>query len=116
MATKTTILMGALIALGTAGAFAYADSETKHENDAIAELAKTKVSLSQAVTVAEQHVSGKASRAALEDEHGRLVYNVEVASAKKVMDVKVDSIDGKVISAKPDKADAEHEGQEEDEG
>lgn len=116
MATKKTTLIGALMVLGTAGAFAYADSEVKHENDAIAELAKTKVSLSQAITVAERHVSGKASRASLEDENGRLVYNVEVASAKKVMDVQVDSIDGKVISAKPDKADAEHEGQEEDEG
>ena len=116
MATKTTILMGALIALGTVGAFAYADSEAKHENDAIADLAKTKVSLSQAITVAEQHVSGKASRASLEDENGRLVYEIEVASAKKVMDVKVDSADGKVISSKPDKADAEQEGQEEDEG
>ncbi len=116
MAKKTIILMGTLIALGTAGAFAYASSEKKHENDAIAELAKTKVSLSQAISVAEQHVSGKASRASLEDEHGRLVYNVEVASAKKVMDVKVDSTNGKVISAKPDKADAEHEGQEEDGG
>lgn len=115
MTTKTTILAGMLIALITGGTLAYANPGAKHENDAIAELAKARISLSEAITTAERHASGKAVHATLEDKNGRPVYDIEVASADKVMDVRVDGADGKIISAKQDKADVEHEDHEEDE-
>ena len=78
------------------------------ENDALAILT-TKVSLSQAVATAEQHVAGKASRAELEKHKDRLVYDIEVISGKKVMDVMVDPENGKVLAAKEDKADHNQE-------
>jgi uncharacterized membrane protein YkoI len=74
------------------------------ENDALA-IATAKIGLTQAVTAAEQHVGGKASRAEYEQHKGQWVFDVEVVKGNTVMDVKVDSTSGKVIAATEDKAD-----------
>lgn len=74
------------------------------ENDALA-IESAKIGLTQAVTAAEQHVGGKASRAEFEKHKGLWVFDVEVVNGKKVMDVKVDSMNGKVIAATEDRAD-----------
>ena len=52
-----------------------------------------------------EHAGGRASRAELENENGRLVYDVEVADNTKTTDVKVDAADGSVVSAQADRAD-----------
>ena len=96
----------AIIAVGlaTAGVFAYANQSTATENDALADLAKAKISLVDAVNAAQQHTGGKATRAELEGERGTTVFNVEVATADlKVLDVRVDAITGKVLGTKEDK-------------
>ncbi len=74
------------------------------ENDALA-IESAKISLTQAITTAEQHVNGKAARAEFEKHKGQWLFDVEVVNGKKVMDVKVDSMNGKVISAVEDKTD-----------
>ncbi len=74
------------------------------ENDALA-IAGAKISLTQAVAAAEQHVGGKASQAEYEHEKGQSVFEVEVVKDKSVMDVKVDPMSGQVIAAVEDKAD-----------
>ena len=76
-------------------------------NDGMA-IKTAKISLTQAVTAAEQHVVGKASRAEFEKHKGQWVFDVEVVGDKKVMDVKVDPESGKVLAATEDKAD-EHD-------
>ncbi|TKB24279.1 peptidase M4 [Desulfopila sp. IMCC35006] len=81
------------------------------ENDAL-EVPATRITLSQAVTTAEQHVPGKASRAELEKHDGQWVFDVEVVKESKVMDVKVDPASGKVLAAAEDKADSGDEGHE----
>jgi uncharacterized membrane protein YkoI len=48
-----------------------------------------------------------AASARLEDENGRFVYEVEVIDSGKSTDVKIDSGDGKVLSARADER--EHE-------
>jgi uncharacterized membrane protein YkoI len=106
------ILMAAGVA--TAGGLAYSQQQSATQNDAIADLAKAHISLTQAVAIAEQHAGGKASRAELEDENGQLVYGVEVSDATKTMDVKVDATDGRVVSAQLDAADQESENESED--
>lgn len=102
------LIMAAGIA--TAAGLAYAKSDAG-ENDAIADLAKAKVTLTQAVGAAEAQSGGKATKAELEGERGAVVYQVEVVTAdNKVFDVKVDAADGKVLSSKQDQADrGEHE-------
>ncbi|MGB5062966.1 MAG: PepSY domain-containing protein [Candidatus Competibacter sp.] len=74
------------------------------ENDALA-IAGAKISLTQAVAAAEQHVGGKASRAEYEHEKGQSVFEVEVIKDKSVMDVKVDPMSGQVIASAEDKTD-----------
>jgi uncharacterized membrane protein YkoI len=78
------------------------------ENDALA-AGKAKITLTQAVMVAEQaHAGGKASKA--EFEHSAQfggVYDVELVSGTKVVDVKVDAQKGVVLSSTDDKADAD---------
>lgn len=108
----SALLMAAGIA--TAGGLAYAKSAAG-ENDALADLAKAKITLTQAIGAAEAHSNGKATKAELEGERGTVVYDVEVVTADhKVFDVKVDAADGKVLSSKQDQADrGEHDDKDE---
>lgn len=106
MKSKITI-PALLVAAGiaTAGGLAFAKT-SGGENDAIADLAKAKITLVQAVSAAEAQAGGKATKAELEGERGTLVFDVEVVTAdNKVFDVKVDAADGKVLSSKLDQAD-----------
>jgi uncharacterized membrane protein YkoI len=108
---KRKILIPALIMAGvaTAGGLAYAQQSAPKQNDAIVDLAKARISLAQAIAIAEQKTGGKASHAELENEKGALVYDVEVTDGTKTTDVKVDAADGRVVSAQPDTADDESE-------
>lgn len=93
------------VGVATAGGLAYAKS-AEADNDAIVDLAKAKITLTQAISAAEAHVSGKATQAELEGERGAVVYEVEVVAAdSKILDVKVDAADGKVLSSKLDLGD-----------
>jgi uncharacterized membrane protein YkoI len=93
------------IALAAAGTVAYA-AKGGIENDAMA-IAKAKIPLTQAITVAEQHANGKAARAEYENSKQGWVYEIEVVSGTKVFDVKVDADKGTVISSVEDKADSD---------
>ncbi len=66
---------------------------------------KERISLSQAVAVAEKAAEGRASRAEYEKTGNSGVYEVEVVGAQGVFDVKVDAGKGTVISSAPDKHD-----------
>ena len=103
------IIIPALIlaaAVSTAGGLAYAKQSGAMEEDSAADLARAKISLTQAIGSAESHVAGKAVKAELDSEKGALAFEVEVITAdKKVMDVRVDANDGKVLSSQFDTAD-----------
>ena len=100
------------IGIAAAGTVAYAAAGST-ENDALA-IMKAKISLTQAVTTAEQHVNGKAARAEYENTKQGWVYDVEVISGAKVFDVKVDGDKGTVISSAEDKADRDDDHDEKD--
>lgn len=82
-------------------ASAYSASQTS-ENDAAA-ISGAKITLSQAISAAEQHVQGKAARAELEHSKGKLVFDVEVVNGAKTFDVKVDPEKGTVLASTEDK-------------
>ncbi len=110
--TISALIMAAGVA--TAGGLAYAKTSLT-ENDAITDLAKAKITLTQAVGAAEAHASGKATKAEIEGEHGTVVYEVEVVAAdNKVFDIKVDAADGKVLSSKQDQTDRGEKNDEKD--
>ncbi|HPB90589.1 MAG TPA: PepSY domain-containing protein [Rugosibacter sp.] len=98
--------------IAAAGTVAYA-AQGGMENDAMA-ITKAKIPLAQAVTTAEQHANGKASRAEYEHSKHGWVYDVEVVSGAKVFDVKVDADKGTVISSAEDKADRDDDHDKED--
>ncbi len=100
---KRKFYLAALAAL-SATAIGSAQAAKPAENDALA-IAGAKISMTQAVTAAEQHVGGKASRAEYERHKGHWVFDVEVVKDRNVMDVKVDPANGKVIAATEDKID-----------
>lgn len=117
MRKKHAIIAGVLTAAALATTAVYADRREGGEGNEAAALAQAKVSLVQAITAAEQHVNGKAARAELEDENGKLVYEVEVLAGNTFTDVKVDIATGQVMSAQADTPDRErgegqHEGHE----
>ncbi len=101
--TKIFLLTAALAAAGSA---AYAAKSDMH-NDA-ASIVHAKLSLTQAIGVAEQHANGKASRAEFEHAKRGWVYDVEVVSGVQVFDVRVDADSGVVIASREDEAD--HDG------
>jgi uncharacterized membrane protein YkoI len=98
--TKLSLLA---IAIATTAAVAYA-AKGGIENDALT-INKAKISLSQAATIAEQHINGKASRAEYENSKQGWAYDVEVVNGAKVFDVRVDADKGTIISSAEDKAD-----------
>lgn len=75
-------------------AFATAYVAIYTENDVLA-IESSKISMTQAVTTAEQYVGGKASRPEYEKQKGQWVLDVEVVKGKQFMDVSVDPISGK---------------------
>lgn len=97
-----------IIAAGVAAAagLAYANESSGSESEATADLAKAKVSLSQAVATAETQAGGRAIKAELDGKGGVVAFKVEVVKPdNKVMDVKVDAVDGKVLSSLADTPD-----------
>jgi uncharacterized membrane protein YkoI len=109
MKRKLSVSLAAALAAAAIGGGAYAAKADK-EDDAVA-IVNAKVTLTQAVTAAEQHVGGKAAKAEFEQsKNGKWTFDVEVVKdAKTVMDVKVDADTGKVLSATADTADHDDE-------
>lgn len=87
----------AILVLGAGQALAVNDARS---------LDQAKISLSQAIASAEQHVGGQAAKAEFDNstKHG-LVYEVEVVKGTKIYDVKIDAQSGKVISSVEDMED-----------
>ena len=76
------------------------------ESDVLA-FAKARISLTQAIAIAEQSVGGKAAKAGFEHTSQKRTYEVEIVKDGKVMDVKVDADTGNVISSSDDDDDWE---------
>ena len=103
--TKIAIAISGAV-LAASGIAAYAANTM--ENDAT-RLPVTKITLSQAVSAAEQQANGRATRAELEHTKIGVVFDVEVVSGTKVFDVRVDADKGTVISSAEDKAENDDE-------
>lgn len=108
MNSKRALLVGTLLVFAsgmTAASVAFA----KHDRrEAPIDLSKATVTMSQAIATAEQQAGGRATRAKLENETGKLLYEVKVAGKDKTIEVKVDAQDGKVLAAGPDPHEHKH--------
>jgi uncharacterized membrane protein YkoI len=108
MRSKKAIIVATVLALG-AGTAAFAKGRG---NDAVSELAQAKITLAQAITAAEQHVGGQATKAELERHKGKTAFEVEVVKGSAVSKVVVDATDGKVLATAADRED--HDGEQDD--
>lgn len=94
----------ALIGAVFAGAAVAALAAATPVNDALSS-ASAKVSIAQAISTAEQHVGGKASRAEFEKTKDGNAYDIEVIAGAKTFDVRIHADTGQVIASAEDKAD-----------
>lgn len=108
---RNQIISSAIIISAAVAGTAFATTEI--ENDAQAVLG-AKFSLAQAVSVAEQHVKGRAAAAEFEKSSGKLVYEVEVVVGSKVFDIEVDGMTGQVADVSEDSNDIEKDGGEDE--
>src|SRR5215468_7572152 len=97
MKPKRALVVGTVLAFATAITAASALAMGEH-NRAPVDVSKATVTMSQAIATAEQQAGGKATRAKLENETGKLLYEVKVAGKDKTTEVKVDATDGKVLA------------------
>jgi len=104
MKTNSYLVIGALAAAVLAGSWAYASQRDDRDDATRAASGPPAISLSQAIAIAEQHAQGNAISAELERDVGRAHYEVEVATAGRTVDVKVDVSDGSVIGAEAGRA------------
>ncbi|MBU6497821.1 MAG: hypothetical protein KGJ41_10095 [Rhodospirillales bacterium] len=89
--------LAALLALGATGGVALANARNDEGNDA-ASLANAKVSLVQAIAIAEQQAGGHAVGAGVNNENGRVSIAVDVAAANGVRTVLIDPATGQVAA------------------
>ena len=99
---KFHTMAAAAVALTAVATASYA--ATENANDATA-VNNAKVSLTDAVHAAEQHVHGRASSAEYENTGEGQAWDVEVVNGSKVFDVEVDAQNGSVLRSTADKAD-----------
>ncbi len=69
----------------------------------IQRLSEAKISLVDAIGIAEKHIGGKAIDADLDTSLGKVVYDVSVIKDTAEHEVRIDAITGDVITAKIDK-------------
>ncbi len=91
------IALAALLATGAAGGLAFAKESGRQDNDA-AKLASAKVTLQQAIAMAEQQAGGQAVSADFQQEKGVARIEVEVAGPQGVKTVLVDAQTGQVTT------------------
>lgn len=92
--------------VGVAALAGTAFATTNVDNDAHA-VTGAKVSLTQEITIAEQHLKGRAASAQFEQSSGRLLYEVEVVAGPKVFEVEVDGMTGQVGKISEDSNDSD---------
>jgi uncharacterized membrane protein YkoI len=88
------VAVAGILVLGLVGPSFAAGSDEAHEETA---LQGTKVTLSQAISVAEQQTGGKAFDAGVDVAHGKPRIVVETSGAKGVQTVFVDAKSGEIV-------------------
>ena len=97
MNSKRGLILGTLLVMATATTVAFATPD----KSAPVDLSKAQVTMSQAIATAEQQAGGKATKAKLENEKGKLLYEVRVTGKDQATEVKIDAQDGKVLASAP---------------
>ena len=107
MNSKRGLIVGTLLVMAT-GTMAASAAPGNNERGTPIDFSKAPVTMSQAIATAEQQAGGRATRAKLENEKGKLLYEVKVAGKDKATEVQIDAQDGKVLATNAAKHDHKH--------
>jgi uncharacterized membrane protein YkoI len=91
------LILGTLLAAATATTVAFAEPAKSEQHGTPVDFSKVQVAMSQAIATAEQQAGGRATKAKLENERGKLLYEVTVTGKDRATEVKIDAQDGKVL-------------------
>jgi len=93
------VTAGSLIALHAIAAEAL-DNATPYAQ--FVQASSTRITIGQAIVIAEKETNGEAVEAELEKADGRVVYDVDVLTPSGKMEVFIDPENGSVLSVHPD--------------
>ncbi len=68
----------------------------------LSQASSTRITIGQAISIAEKEANGEAVEAELEKEDGRMVYDIDVLTPSGKMEVFIDPETGRVLSVHPD--------------
>jgi len=94
--------MKRFIPIAALGALAFSTAAVAADASDIRLLGETKISLGQAIEVAEKSQGGRAVEASLDDDSFSPAYEVSVVKDNRVFDVQIDGVTGKVLGARED--------------
>ena len=97
-----TALLAMVIMTATAANVAQAGESKEKEAKELKLFSEAKISLTEAIKVAEQKVGGKAMEAELDDESNTVQFEIEVLKDGKIHEVMVDGKTGKVLKVSLD--------------
>lgn len=101
MNTYKKNMMSVAVALLLSGA-TLSDAYASHAED-LKSLDNAKITLTEAIGIAEKEQTGTAIEADLDQENGKTVYDVTVVKDKKFYDLRIDAVSGDVLTVKEDK-------------
>ncbi len=101
MNSKRGLILGTLLVMATATTVALATPNRNEHRAAPVDLSKAPVTMGQAIATAEQQAGGRATKAKLENENGKVLYEVKVTGKDQATEVKIDAQDGKVLATAP---------------
>lgn len=75
------------------------------KESSLSQIKAVKVDMVQAITKAEENLGGKVIKIKYENEHGQSIYEMEVVTDKKNVDLKIDALTGEIIYQAEDQQD-----------
>src|ERR1700688_803821 len=97
MNSKRGLIVGTLLVMATGTMAASAAPGSNEQRGTPIDFSKAPVTMSQAIATPEQQAGGRATRAKLENEKGKLLYEVKVGGKDKATEVEIEGHEGKVL-------------------
>jgi uncharacterized membrane protein YkoI len=112
MKSRRIVVVSVLAMAAATTAFA-AESRQGSEADEVVAYEQVKMTLADAIALAERQTGGKAVEATLEQEHGTVSFEVEIMKDRAFRKVTIDARTGQVVSSNADR-DHEEDGEQDD--
>ena len=112
MKPRKIVVVSVLAMAAATTAFAAESRQGSEAQEAVA-YEQVKMTLADAIALAERQTGGKAVEATLEQEHGNVSFQVEIMKDRAFQKVTIDARTGQVVSTKADH-DQEEDGEQDD--